>query len=91
MTQQQQAEWWERFSRLLDEQNEWPATYMFKFIVPLEQMPAFQTLFAEAEIQTRASSQGNYISVTMTPTMESAEAVREIYEKAGQLPGIVLL
>ncbi len=85
------AEWWANFERLLDEQNEWPTTFLFKFIVPLEQMPAFQSLFEGAEMTTRASSKGNYISVTMQPVMDSADAVRAVYEKAGQIEGIVSL
>lgn len=29
-------EWWKQFESLLDEQMEWPSSYMFKFIVPQE-------------------------------------------------------
>ena len=45
------AEWWANFGRLLDEQMEWPAPYVFKFIVPVEQMPVFIDLFGGVEIQ----------------------------------------
>lgn len=85
------AEWWANFERLLDEQNDWPTTFLFKFIVPLEQMPAFQALFEGEAMTTRASSKGNYISVTMQPVVDSADAVRRVYERAGQIKGVVSL
>ena len=93
MSQKQQpaAEWWNNFGRLLDEQTTWPARYIFKFIVPVEQMPAFIERFGEAEMQTRPSKKNNYIGVTMSPTMDSAADVRAVYERAFEVEGIIML
>lgn len=88
--QQRAAEWWANFGRLLDEQMEWPAPYVFKFIVPVEQMPDFLTYFEGVEMQTRPSKKNNYIGVTMTPVMASVEEVRAIYERAFQVEGIIM-
>ncbi len=87
---QRAAEWWANFGRLLDEQTEWPAPYLFKFIVPVEHMPAFTSRFEGVELQTRPSKNNNYIGVTMTPVMASVESVRAIYEKAFEVPGIIM-
>lgn len=91
MSQQQRAaEWWANFGRLLDEQTEWPSTYIFKFIVPVERMPAFLERFEGTEMQTRPSKKNNYIGVTMTPVMASVDDVRAIYERAFEVEGIIM-
>ena len=84
------AEWWANFGRLLDEQTEWPAPYIFKFIVPVEQMPAFLERFEQTDLKTRPSKNNNYIGVTMQPVMASVDDVRAVYERAFEVEGIIM-
>lgn len=88
---QQDAEWWTNFRSLLDEQTEFPSAYTFKFIVPLEHMPELQQRLAGYELQTRASRNGNYISTTLSPTMESSADVLAVYEQVSGVEGLIAL
>lgn len=85
------AAWWDNFKRLLDEQTAWPAPYMFKFIVPLDRVADLEALFPDFETSYRASSRGNYVSLTMQPVMPSSEAVADVYARAGTVGGVIML
>ena len=81
----------DQFRRLLDEQNEWPAPYTFKFIVPSRGLDDLAALLEGFNLETRTSRKGNYISVTLTPLMPSSEAVIDIYERVSGIEGLVAL
>jgi hypothetical protein len=80
-----------RFKELLDEQFDWPTPYLFKFIVPSKQLAALEGLLEGYDLETRASSQGNYVSVSLSPVMESADSVIELYNKVGEIEGLLAL
>lgn len=88
----------ERYAQLLDKlkkDTEWPSVYMFKFIVPSdnEKLAQVENLFntKEAQVRRRQSSKGNYVSVTATELMLTAEAVIERYRMAESIEGIISL
>jgi len=76
---------------LLDEQNEWPTTYLFKFIAPRERSADLQAVFAGEEITVRASSKGTYQSITSRVQVESAEHVIALYRRASAIEGVISL
>ena len=80
-----------RFKEVLDEHHQWPCPYVYKFIMPSENLHLFIELFPDAELKKRQSKSGKYTSVTMVSTMCSADHVMEIYEKAAQVPGLMSL
>ena len=81
----------EQFKQVLDDHHQWPCPYVYKFILPAENLPLFKELFPEERIETRQSRTGKYISITMVTTMCSAHDVMAIYEKAAQVPGLMSL
>lgn len=82
----------EQFMQALDDHHQWPCPYVFKFIVPTENLPLVNEMFASNHaIQTRESKTGKYTSVTMESTMCSSKDVMAIYEKAAQIPGLMSL
>lgn len=84
-------EQWESFKALLDEQNDWPTEYVFKFIVPKAGLVDIRSVFDGQEIVVRESTRGNYLSITATLTVSSSEEIVEVYEKAGDVPGVISL
>lgn len=84
-------EWWARFQALLDEQVEWPSEYLFKFIVPTSSLEALTAVFGDHPVRVRASSKGNYASVTARMHMTSSEDVLAIYRAAGKVDGVISL
>jgi len=73
------------------DQMDWPAVYMFKFIVPIDQIAAVSELFEKSDVVTKVSKKGNYISVTAKPLMYSSDKVIEKYKEAFQIKGIMAL
>lgn len=85
------AAWWDRFRRLLDDQNEWPAAFPMKFIVPADKLGEARARFAVYALAERPSSKGSYVSVSLSPVVASADEVVALYEAAGAIDGAVLL
>lgn len=81
----------DQFKEKLDIEYNWPALYMFKFIVPKGQEEKVKSLFPYNEITTKASKNGNYISVTAQVMMNSSEAIVKIYEEAYKIEGVISL
>lgn len=83
--------WWANFQQLLDDNNEWPVHYIFKFIVPKVGLAELKTIFKDHSIDVKASSKGNYLSLTMHIFVESSDEVVEVYKAAGQVEGVIAL
>ena len=84
-------EWWNRFKDLLDDQNDWPTQYTFKFIAPSGQVEELKSVFGDHQLRVRESSKGNYKSVTAHLQMSSSDEVVSIYEEASSIDGVISL
>lgn len=73
------------------QKQEWPGVFMFKFIVRPDQVEEVKEIFGPAEISTRASRNGNYISVTGKEMMMDSETVIERYKAAAEIEGLIAL
>jgi putative lipoic acid-binding regulatory protein len=86
------ADWWSRFGKLLDEQEEWPAAYTFKFIAPADRVSDVAELLGGPDaVRLRPSSKGSYSSITAVRVMPSSEAVIAVYETVGEIDGVIAL
>lgn len=76
------------------EQEEWPQTYLFKFISPGDEKSIARVvaLFEnQNEIAFRPSNKGNFTSITIKEVMLCAKEVIEIYKKAAEIKGVITL
>lgn len=83
-----------RLRDLLNEQNKWPAVYMFKFVIPNDnaKLIKLKLIFNEsAEFSTRQSGKGNYLSVTVKEMMMNADSIFDRYREAAEIEGILSL
>lgn len=80
-----------QFMETLDEHHDWPCPYVFKFILPTENLHHFEQEFSDYERSYKESSSGKYTSVTMEPTVCSSAEVMDVYERAACIPGIMSL
>lgn len=85
------TEWWDNFKKLLDDNNEWPAEYVFKFIAPRGNVADLKDIFIGYDIDIKASSRGSYHSVTSRIRVSTSEEVIEIYKRAGAIKGVISL
>ena len=76
---------------LLDSQYDFPATYIFKFIVPKSEEGRVKKLFPNNAVELRPSSKGKYTSVTCSVKVNQVEEIIFIYREAELIPGIVSL
>lgn len=87
----------EKFNELrkkLDETQSYPSVYMFKFIMDAEhrKIALVENLFSEnAEIYTKESDKGKYISITVKEVMMSTEEIIGIYMRASEIKGVMYL
>lgn len=88
----------EFYARLKEElagSADWPAIYLFKFIVPsdknkiLEVENAFDNM--GAVIETTLSKTGKYTSVSINVTMQGPDAIIEKYQHLSTIEGIISL
>ncbi len=86
---------YKRLATELDNQNTWPANYLFKFIVPTQDdnvlivENAFNAL--GAIIKTTASKTGKFTSVSIDVMMPNAQTIIQKYKDLSNIKGIVSL
>ena len=80
-----------RLQNKLNEVNEWPSVYLYKFIVTVNEVDEVKKIFKDGEIHTRKSSKGTYTSVSVKTVALSANEIIEIYKKASKIKGIISL
>lgn len=78
----------------LNENNEWPRVFFFKFIIPSDnqKLALVEALFGpEAEVRIKQSNKGNYLSVSAKELMLNADSIVDRYEKASKIEGLMAL
>ena len=95
MSDNKSQEFYNRLTQQLAKDRQWPAQYMFKFIVPgiQERVEAVCDFFdaTQADIRIKNSSKGNYSSISITLTMASPEAVVQKYQEVSVVEGVISL
>jgi uncharacterized protein len=84
----------ESFKKKLSETMTFPSVYMFKFIVDADnrKIAILESLFGEdAEIHTKESGNGRYISITAKEVMMTVDEIMEVYRKAMEVKGVIFL
>lgn len=79
------------FREKLENEYEWPALYTFKFIVPKDKVEEVRQLFINHDISEKASSKGNYVSLTSKIMSESSQHIIDIYIEANTIEGLIAL
>jgi uncharacterized protein len=95
MENSKEDEFYERLKVELDNSNNWPAEYLFKFIVPsTDENIAFVENafdFMGAAIKTTKSKTGKFTSISIDATVKNADEIIEKYKEVSTIKGIVSL
>ena len=79
----------------LEDTTDFPADYMYKFIVPTDgnQLAEIESLFDNkgAVITTKNSKTGKYVSITIVLKLNSADEIISYYKKVEKIKGIISL
>lgn len=84
----------DELKKKLDETQTYPTVYMFKFIMGAEhrKIAMIENLFGEdAEIYTKESDKGKYISITVKEVVMNTDEIIDIYKKASEIEGVMFL
>ena len=88
-------EFYNRLKAELKTTSVWPSLYLYKFIVPSEDVKinAIKNIFDNmgAIINTRKSSKGKYTSASIEVHMKNPEAVIEKYKEVAKIEGVISL
>ncbi len=79
------------FKATLEEEYNFPAQYIFKFIVKRESKKNILELLPGAKKSERVSKNGNFVSITLSQIMKNSEEIVYIYEKASKIKGVISL
>ncbi|WP_166963459.1 DUF493 family protein [Yeosuana marina] len=95
-TNQNPEEFYDKLKTQLYETNTWPAEYLYKFIVKsdIEKIAQIEAIFNNmgAVINTKASKNAKYTSISINVHMKNPEAVIEKYlEVANNVEGVISL
>ncbi|HBH05978.1 MAG TPA: DUF493 domain-containing protein [Flavobacteriales bacterium] len=87
-------EFYVRLKEQIEKNHDFPIVYLFKFIIPNDNrvLALTEALFgAEAEVQIRQSSKGNYISISGKELMIDADSIINRYKSAEKIKGLIAL
>lgn len=89
-------EFYKKLKLQLEDTNEWPSEYLYKFIVKstLEKVKEIEDIFDNtgAVINTKESKNGKYTSVSINVVMKDPDAVIEKYiEVTNNVEGVISL
>lgn len=81
----------EKFRSLLDESNQWPDYYEFKFIVKADDKELILSHLDGFQVSERPSGKGNYISISARKLMQSADEIIAVYNRMSGIKGVISL
>jgi len=89
-------DFYNKLEQQLKDTSTWPSEYLYKFIVKTNEkkIKQIENLFNNlgAVIQTNASKNGNYTSVSVNVKMKNPKAVIEKYQEvASNIEGVISL
>ncbi len=90
-----QEEFYKKLKISLEETTVFPASYMYKFIIPSdkEKLQTIEKIFdySGAVINTKPSKTGKYNSITVLVTMKSADEIIAKYKEVSVVEGVISL
>ena len=95
MDAEKSEEFYERLKLQLAENSNWPANYLYKFIVPTDEakIKQIEDIFDNtgAVIESKQSKKGTYTSLSVTVHLAGPDAVIEKYKQVGAVEGVISL
>ncbi|MFY7810134.1 MAG: DUF493 family protein [Flavobacterium sp.] len=89
-----EIEFYQRLEIQLNDNYQWPSTYLYKFFIPTAQQESLMEIENAfnnmgAIINTKLSSNQKYTSISITVSMDSAAAVIQKYQELSRIENII--
>ena len=92
---QKSKDFYKRFEIQLKESQNWPGSYIFKFIIKnnSEDLKKLKKIFSDYECscKVKSSDKGNYKSISFESFVKSPSEVIDIYKRVSSLDNIISL
>ena len=80
-----------KFKELLDDQNDWPEYYTFKFVIKTEHKANLLPVLSDHKITEKLSKNGKYTSVTSRLYAHNADEIMDVYAAVKKVDGVLSL
>ena len=80
-----------KFKELLDEQNDWPEFYTFKFVIKTELKANLLTVLSDQKVTEKLSKNGKYTSITSRLYANNADEIMNVYAEVKKIDGVLSL
>ena len=95
MNAEHPEEFYKRLRTQLEESSQWPALYLYKFIVQTDadKIREIHTVFNNtgAVIDSKLSKNGKYTSLSVRVNLKNPDAVIVKYKEVGKIDGVISL
>ncbi|MDX1365244.1 DUF493 family protein [Arenibacter latericius] len=95
MDQDKSKEFYSRLKEQLSTVSKWPSDYLYKFIVPTNELKIkeIENCFNNtgAVIESRTSKNGKYTSLSITVNLKNPDEVIKLYKEVGKVEGVISL
>lgn len=95
MNAEHPEEFYKRLRTQLEESTQWPALYLYKFIVhtDADKIREIHTVFNNtgAVIDSKLSKNGKYTSLSVRVNLKNPDAVIVKYKEVGKIDGVISL
>ena len=75
----------------LDNHHNWPEDYIFKFVVPKDQLSELLSILPVGKTSQKESKTGKFVSVTLVLHVQHSDEVIEVYKKATKIKNLISL
>jgi len=75
----------------LDKESTFPMKYMYKFIVPKDKIAEVLPHFETADVSTKRSKTGKYVSISAMVMAFSSDDIISKYKSIGNIEGMISL
>ncbi|WP_258102826.1 DUF493 domain-containing protein [Marinoscillum sp. MHG1-6] len=79
------------FKEKLESQHQFPGSYSFKFIVPVDKKEQVLALLPKSDISFKESAKGTYVSITSVAKLQTSQEVLDVYIAANNIEGLIAL
>lgn len=80
-----------KFKELLNDQNDWPEYYTFKFVIKTELKANLLDVLTDQKITEKLSKNGKYTSITARLYANNADEIIDVYTKVKKVDGVLSL
>ncbi len=85
---------YKKLKEILDKEEQWPLSYMFKFVCPNKSAviaSVEEKIAGTQKMQRKVSRNGNFVSLTIVMEMPDSKSIIDKYRSVEEIQGLIAL